>query len=138
MSNKFEIERSVMKENSARFTLAYSSPLLQSPCLEKIVMFAEKKTGQQVISQGEVKFKGELDLTALMSLFYKGNSIKIQSCLDVVTWQNYWKQETGFTSSSLSGLHFGHYRSQATDLLLSGIRCSVINLAIRNSTPLLR
>ena len=69
---------------------------------------------------------------------YKGNSIKTQSCLDIVTWQNYWKQATESTSSSLSGLHFGHYRSQATDLLLSDIRCSVTNLAIRNSNPLSR
>ena len=69
---------------------------------------------------------------------YKGNSIKTQSCLDIVTWQNYWKQATESTSSSLSGLHFGHYLSQATDLLLSDISFSVINLAIINSTPLIR
>ena len=93
-SNQFEIEQAIMKENSARFTLAYSSPLLQSPLLDKIGLFAEKETGKQLISQGEVEFEGESELTALLSLFYKGNSIKIQSYLDVVTWQNHWKQAT--------------------------------------------
>ena len=39
-SNQFEIERDIMKENSTRFTLAYSTPFLKSPLLEKIGVFA--------------------------------------------------------------------------------------------------
>ena len=85
-----------------------------------------------MISQGEVEFEGESYLTVLMSLFYKGNPIKTHSFLDVATWQNHWKQATESASSSLSGLHFGHYHSQAIDLFLSDIKFSVINLAIRN------
>ena len=44
-SNQFEIERAIIKENSAKFTLAYNSPLLQSHFLDKIGLFAEKETG---------------------------------------------------------------------------------------------
>ena len=40
-SNQFEIERDIIRENSARFTLAHSSPLLQSPLIDKIGLFAE-------------------------------------------------------------------------------------------------
>ena len=97
-SNKFEIERAIMKENSARFTLSCSSPFLQSPFLDKIGLSAEKEIGQQLTSQGEVEFEGESDLIALLSLFYKGNSINTQSHLEVVTWKNHWKQAAESTS----------------------------------------
>ena len=44
--NQFEIEQAIMKDNSTRFTLAYSSSFLQSPFLDKIGLFAEIETGQ--------------------------------------------------------------------------------------------
>ena len=47
-----------MKENSDRFTLACSSPLLQSPWIEKIGLFAEKETDHQLALQGKAQFEG--------------------------------------------------------------------------------
>ena len=44
-SNQFEIERSIKKENYARFTLACSSLSLKIPLLDKIDLFDEKETG---------------------------------------------------------------------------------------------
>ena len=87
-SNKFKIERTIMSENTARFTLAHRSLLLQSPLIDKISLFAEKEAGQQIISQGAVKFEGESDLNALLSLFYKYKPTKIPF-LGIVTWQNH-------------------------------------------------
>ena len=80
-----------MKENSDRFTLAYSFPLLQILLIDEIGLFAEKETGQKLMSQIEVHFEGELDLTDLLSLFYASNSDKTHHFLDVATWQNHWK-----------------------------------------------
>ena len=48
-SNQFEIEQAIMKKKSSRFTLAYSSPLLQSPLLDKICLFTKKEKVQQLM-----------------------------------------------------------------------------------------
>ena len=69
--NQFEIERAMTKENSARFTLAYSSPLLQIHLLYKMCLFAEKETGKHLTSQREEEIEGESELTALLSHFIK-------------------------------------------------------------------
>ena len=101
-SNQFEIERAIMKENFYRFTLSYSYTFLQSPMIDKIRLFAEKETGQKLMSQGEAQFEGESDLRALLSLFRKNNYAKTHHFLDVVIWQNHWKKATDSTSSSIS------------------------------------
>ena len=56
ISNKFEMERAIMKDYSTRFTLACSSPLLQKTLIYKMGLFAEKVSGQQIISQVAVQF----------------------------------------------------------------------------------
>ena len=127
-----------MAENFARFTLSYNSPLLQSLIIDKVGLFAEKEVGKQIISQGAVQFEGESDLKTLLSLFYKDNSTNIYNFLDIVTWKTHWKRATDHASSSFSGLLFGYYRSQASDLILSDVACSLINIEIRNSTLLRR
>ena len=55
-SNQFEKEQVIMKENSARFTLACGSPFMQIPLLDKIGLLAEKERRKQLVSQGEVEF----------------------------------------------------------------------------------
>lgn len=40
------------------FTLAHGSPLLKSPLVDKVRLFAEKEVGKQIISQGAVYFEG--------------------------------------------------------------------------------
>ena len=45
-SNQFEMQNVITTDDSARFTLAYSSLLLQSHFVDKIGMFAEKEKGK--------------------------------------------------------------------------------------------
>ena len=74
-----------MKENSGKFTLTCSSSLLKIPLTDKIGLFAKKESDQKLMSQGEVQFEGESDLSALLSLSHKENSTKTHLFLDVVT-----------------------------------------------------
>ena len=54
-SNQFEIECNIMTENSAKFTLAHSFPLLQSLLIDKVGFLSENETFYQIMSQGEVQ-----------------------------------------------------------------------------------
>ena len=129
--NQFDIERAIMVENSTRLSII-EFLYWESLRLTKLDYFLKKEVGKQIISQGAVWFEGESDINTLLSLFNKHNPTKIYHLLDIVLWQSDWKRSVESKSSSFSGLKFGHYLSQALDLIMSDTRLSLINLEIWN------
>ena len=51
-------------------------------------------------------------------------------------FQQHWQQAREHTSSSVSGLHYGHYKSAAHSELLSEIHAIMTELAVTGGTPL--
>ena len=73
-----------MNENAIRFVLAYNSPLLQSPWLEKISLMADSDFLAKIIS-GTISLDGENDLLLLLLLFRKTNPSVILSQILLLT-----------------------------------------------------
>ena len=136
VSNQFAIEKAIMTENSSRFILAYSSPLTNQPLLGRLGMCGENTDAQRLLHESASIEAGEL--SQILSLFHKINDLQIPSAVSPNDWISHWKSATEATESSISGLHFGHYKVQATDPTLAAIRCAIINLCIRNGIPLQR
>ena len=53
-------------------------------------------------------------------------------------YQHYWKKPKERTSSSISGLHYGHYKAAATDDTLSKIHALMTELAVTGASPFVR
>jgi hypothetical protein len=53
-------------------------------------------------------------------------------------FQRYWRRIKERTSSSLSGLHYGHYKAAATEDPLSEIHALFTQLAVTGASPLAR
>jgi hypothetical protein len=53
-------------------------------------------------------------------------------------FQQYWRKPRERTSSSISGLHYGHYKAAATDDTLSKIHALLTELAVTGASPFTR
>jgi hypothetical protein len=53
-------------------------------------------------------------------------------------FQCYWKKPRERTSSSISGLHYGHYKAAATDDTLSEIHALMTELVVTGASPFAR
>ena len=84
-SNQFKIEHTSIVESSNRFTLAYSSLLLQSPLLNSIGLFIEKEAGQQIFKHSSARCTRDGNLSILLLLFCRENINNINPLLDVAT-----------------------------------------------------
>ena len=119
-----------MAENSSRFKLAYSSPLLRPPLLNQLSMCSNIEEAHHLIHETASIEAG--DLSKILSLFHKDNDLNIPSAISPKDWISHWQQAIEATALSISGLHFGHYKVQAQDFTLAAIRYSIINLSIKN------
>ena len=71
VSSQFAIESVIMAENSTRFKLAYSSPLLQPPLLQRLGLCAEYSEASELMHSSTAVESS--DLPHMLSLFYKTN-----------------------------------------------------------------
>ena len=58
----------------------------------------------------------------------------ISSKIKTEDFQNYWRKANEKTSSSLSGLHFGHYKSAAENKSISKLHAMFLNITIKTGT----
>ena len=53
-------------------------------------------------------------------------------------WNGHWRQSKECAALSYSGLYFGHYKALTQSQDLSHVKIQLVNLAIKNRTPLNR
>ena len=65
-------------------------------------------------------------LNHFISLLYKDNELDINTKVEVDRWKGHWNDSTENTSSSCSGLHFGHYKAMngAHDMAYCKVICN--------------
>jgi len=84
VSFQFEIEAAIMSKNSLRFKLAYSSPLLQEPLLDKYGLYREMAEVRSLVDF--TIMLEENDLNRVLLLFKKDNDINISSAISPTEW----------------------------------------------------
>jgi len=78
VTSRLEIEYIIIVENTPRFILTYTSLLSQSPLIDQYNLIAQNPAIAKVIS-GNIQFDATNDLTTLLSLFKKDNTVSISS-----------------------------------------------------------
>ena len=73
-----------------------------------------------------------------MKLFHNSPHSNRHPFVTVDRWNEHWSHSKEKTASSASGLHYGHYVAQTSSPLVSSVKCNLVNLAVKNSTPLER
>ena len=70
-----------MAENSSCFKLAYSSPLLRPPLLNRLDMYGNIEEAHRLIH--EIASIEAEDLSKILSLFHKDNNLNIPSAISL-------------------------------------------------------
>ena len=77
-------------------------------------------------------------LNDLIKIFHKSPHKSMHHFISVDQWNAHWSYCEEKTASSISLLHYGHYKIQSNSKLVSFANYHLVNLAINNGPPLER
>ena len=116
---KEAIEEACLRENDQRFRLASDTPMLQEPLISDFGPYGVTEAAQQVLDGTYVPPEGtDPYFTALLPYLKQTTEIRanpIDFSLNLENYRARWNRAKERTSSSPSGLHFGHYKACAQD-----------------------
>ena len=136
-STKEAVEFAIMQENSNRFRLAYSSPLLEGNLHFELGPSGEGPLSADILGSQE-QLRNRPEVEEIFKLFRQSSHLSISSQISTEHWIDHWKCAKERTASSFSGLHFGHYKAHTVQKEIAEIKCKLVNLALLSGQPLMR
>ncbi len=140
VTNEEEVTASIISEvHNKQYIMANRAPICQSPLAQKFGHMSEGPAAGEVLA-GTYNGVGIDCATAdiLAEVAQTRSCIQANSVSTVVgrqDWQNYWRAADERTSSSRSGLHFGHYKAGADSTYISHFHAAKTTVALTLGTP---
>jgi hypothetical protein len=118
-----DVEHAIQRECKVRFSLAHSAPIMNTLLGEKLRYLLDESLAKAIIT-GTYDIPTDLDPATAMILkvigtlgmkIVNGDANKI-----IITPEDlrcFWKKVNKFTSLSMSGVHYRHYKAATQDLL---------------------
>ena len=131
------VQQAIQENLSERFYLANSSPFCQGYFLEQLGTLADFDIAVR-ITTGDYVPPPDMDeatLLILEEIANVGMQIQVGAVTIIVTpedFKYYWQRVNERTSSSYSGLHFGHYKAAAESDYLSRLHALHITTIARS------
>ncbi len=136
-----EIEKSIQEECEVRFTLAHSAPIMSNLLGEKLRYLSDEGIARQIIT-GTYEISDELDPATKMILGEIGQMgvkmVNKDAAKIVITpedFKQFWRRVNEFTSSSMSGVHYGHYKAAAMDEFSTQLLAQQLTIIARSGVP---
>jgi uncharacterized protein (UPF0332 family) len=135
-----DVIAAIQEETEVRFHLANSAPICQGLLGEQLGYLADTKTAQRILD-GSFQPGVEIDdATALLleEIGRLGCMLTNGETIIKITaeeFQEYWRRAREATSSSYSGVHFGHYKAAGQTEFLSNFYARKISLIARTGCP---
>ena len=129
-----EVENAIMHNNSKRFHLAASTPLMERAAVNSIGYLANTEIANSIV-EGNFEPAEQLDEYTKKFLKFIGRRPTLPqfngrvSAADFIA---YWKKAKEKTSSSMSKRHFGHYKAASKNNFLSNIHAKICDTAASN------
>jgi hypothetical protein len=136
-----DVESHTMAMCSARFWLTENTPLRVEPMCSALGPFAIDTVAARALLQGTYVVLEETDdytrefLQSIQASAPLDPQSQLSCEITKEDFQRYWKKPRERTSSSISGLHYGHYKAAATDDTLSKIHALMTELAVTGASP---
>ena len=117
------VERAIIQNNSTWFHLTEGTPVMQEPLLLHLGYFGDTMVAQQILD-GTYECPDGMDnytrefLQSLQQSRHISPDEQIDTDITKEDFQAYWKKARERTFSSMSGLHFGHYKAAVKSALL--------------------
>ena len=131
------MEAALAEENSKRFGLADNAPICQGALFELLGYSADTQAAEEILQGTWVPPPDTSRATLLLleeiaRIWKKMEGGEINIVVSQEDFQYYWKRVKERTSSSFSGVHFGHYKAAAYSDSLS--RMHALKLSIISKT----
>jgi len=111
--------------HNKRYVLAAEAPICKEPLLGEFGQFSLRPAAAQVLAG---KFASATDIRSLIP----ENSVS--TTVMPGDWRYYWQNAKENTSSSESGLHFGHYKAITTSTYLTHFHAAKTTVALHLGT----
>ena len=139
-TDRHEVEAAIMTNNEARFRLTETTPMLQPPLRDELGLLGATDAAKRILAGDYQCPEGTDDYTRWFVETMKRS--RQYDPLDVeITKEDfvqYWKRAKEGTSSSLSGLHFGHYKAASECSFMSEVHALTCQLAYGSGFSLTR
>ena len=132
-----EVENSIMKENHKRFHLTESTPWMQDNMVNQSGYTAEKIAATEVW-QGTYDSRNveTREMEYNIRMFKNQGFSQINTAISRADFIAYWKKAKEKTASSVSGLHFGHYKAATDSNMLSELHAKMLHMSFNSGIPL--
>ena len=140
ISEPGKVEQGIMNMIQTRYHLLDSTPLMEGALLGELGLKADTPTAQAIL-EGET-LQLPTDNPAVQDFLHlfkrQGDSGEIPLQVSTDDFLSYWKRAKEDTSSSLSGRHFGHYKTATRSPLLTKVYTQMCNLTYAKGCTLNR
>ena len=143
-TNKEDIEKVVQEECKSRFTLAHNAPIMKHFLAGKL-RYLEDEDIAKTIVDGTYDIPPELDEATKFILreignmgreIRKGKGHEITFATEY--FQTFWRKVSEWTTSSMSTIHYGHYKAAAKNELASKINAQQLTVIARSGVAPVR
>jgi hypothetical protein len=136
-----DVEQAIQRECKVRFSLAHSAPIMNLLLGEKLRYLSDEALAKAIIT-GTYKITIDLNPATAMILKEIGKlGIKIvngDSNEIIITpedFKQFWKKVNKFTSSSMSGVHYGHYKAAIQDPQSTNVLALQLTIIAHSGIP---
>ena len=139
-TTKEEAEQFIFDETGLRFQLAKDAPLSKTLLIDDLGYLADTDTARQILN-GTFPIPDEVDDITTIILEEIGRiggltqSGGIDSTVTPDDFRYFWRRVKERTSSSLSGIHFGHYKAAASSETITNFLAKKITLVGKCGCP---
>jgi len=131
------VETMIMANNAARFRLTEDTPPMTEPLLSDLGYLADTEAAAQILDGTYVSPPGTDTFTrdfleALQRSPMSAGDNTIDTSFTRDDFRDYWKKSKERTSSSISTLHFGHYKAVYRNDTLSEMHSVFIDIAVNS------
>ena len=136
-----DVEEAIQRECEIRFTLAHSAPIMKSLLGERLRYLSDESLARSII-MGTYDIPTDLDPATKLILEEIGrlgvkivNGEESEIIITADDFKCFWKRVNEFTSSSMSGVHYGHYKAAIQDDTITGALALQLTVVARSGIP---
>jgi hypothetical protein len=136
-----DVEQAIQRECEVRFSLAHSAPIMTTLLGERLCYLLDEALARSIIA-GTYDTPSDIDLATKLILKEIGklgiNILNGKGSKIMITpedFKRFWREVKEFTSSSMSGVHYGHYKAVIQDALSTEILAQQLTVIARSGIP---
>jgi hypothetical protein len=136
-----DVEQAIQRECEVRFSLAHSTPIMTTLLGEHLCYLSDEALARSIIA-GTYNIPADMDPATKLILEEIGKlgikTVNGKGSKIIITpedFKRFWRVVKKFTSSSMSGVHYGHYKAAIQDALSTEILTQQLTVIARSGIP---